>query len=72
MFAGASKSSKFSFSPLATKKKKTFFAKIDGKMSNFKILVRPLPPLPKPMLLKLLMIKRLRKITKICLPISMQ
>jgi len=52
--------------------KKLFFAIIDGKMSNFKILVRPWPPLPKPMPLKLLMIKRQRKITKIYLPISMQ
>ena len=52
-------------------RKQPFFAKIDRKMSNFKILVRPWPPLPKPMPLKLLMI-RLRKITKIYLLISMQ
>jgi len=52
--------------------KQHLFAKIDGKMSNLKILVRPWPPLPKPMPLKLLMIKRPRKITKIYLPISMQ
>ena len=71
MFAGAAKSGKITFSPLETKKT-TFFAKIDGKMSNFKILVRPWLPLPKPMPLKLLMIKRPRKITKIYLPISME
>jgi len=53
-------------------RKQSFLAKTDGKMSNFKILVRSWPPLPKPMPLKLLMIKRLRKITKIYLPVSMQ
>ena len=53
-------------------RKQTLFAKIDRKMSNFKILVRPWPPLPKPMPLKLLMIKRLRKITKTHFPKSMQ
>ena len=49
-----------------------FFAKFHGKMSKFKILVRPWPPLPKPMPLKLLMMKRLRKIIKTYLPISKQ
>ena len=69
-FVGMAKSGKITFSPLETKKT-TFFAKIDGKMSNFKISVRPWPPLSKPMPLKLLMIQRLRKITKINLPMSM-
>jgi len=71
IFAGAAKSGKIAFSPLETEKT-TFFAKIDGKMSNFKILLRPWPPLPKPLRLKRLIIKKLRKITKIYLPISMQ
>jgi len=53
-------------------RKQPFFAKIDGKMSNFKILVRLWPPLPKPMPLKRLIIKKLMKITKIYSPISMQ
>jgi len=39
-FSWAAKSGKVTFSPLVTKKT-TFFAKIVGKMSNFKILVRP-------------------------------
>jgi len=70
-FAGAAKSGKITFSPLETRKT-TFYAKIDGKMSNLKVMVRPCLPLLKPMPPKLLMIKRLRKIAKIYLPISMQ
>ena len=60
------KSGKITFSPLETKKT-TFFAKIDGKMSDFKIL-GALDPTPIP--LKLIITKTLRKITKIYLPIS--
>jgi len=41
------------------------FAKnIEGKMSNFKILEGPCPLLQTPMLLKLLLTKKLRKILK--------
>jgi len=68
-FAGEAKSGKITFSPLEAKKT-TFFAQFDGKMSNFKISVRPWPPLPMPMPLKLLVMQRLRKITKINLPMS--
>jgi len=43
-----------------------FFAKkIDGKTSNFKILEGPCPLLQTPMLLKLILTKKLRKISKI-------
>jgi len=42
-----------------------FAKKIDGKMSNFKILEGPCPFLQTPMLLKLLLTKKLRKILKI-------
>jgi len=65
-FVGMAKSGKITFSPLETKKT-TFFAKIDGKMSDFKIL-GALDPTPMP--LKLITKKRLRKITKIYLSIS--
>jgi len=51
--------------------KNNFFAKnVDGKMSNFKILETPCPLLKTPMLLKLLLTKKLRKISKIHLSIS--
>ena len=50
-------------------RKHLFIKKIDGKMSNFKMLGRPWAPLLMPMPLKLLMTKRLGKITKIYLPI---
>ena len=48
-----------------------FFAKkVDGKMSNFKILEGPCPILQTPMLLKLILTKKLRKISKLYLSIS--
>ena len=48
-----------------------FFAKkVDGKISNFKILEGPCPLPQTPMFLKLLLTKKLRKISKIYLSIS--
>jgi len=44
--------------------KKFFAKKVDGKMSNFKILEGPCPLFQTPMLLKLLLTKKLRKIYK--------
>jgi len=50
-------------------RKHLFIKQFDWKMSNFKMLGRYWPPLLTPMPLKLLMTKRLGKITKIYLPI---
>jgi len=68
IFAGWAKSGKISFSPLETKK--TFFAKYF--MGKFQISKSwgALPSHPTPMLLKRFITKRLRKITKIYLLIS--
>ena len=73
IFAGGNKCGKIWFSPLETKKR-PFYQKIlyDEKTSNFKILGRPWSPLLTPMPLKLLMAKRLGKITKIYLPIRIK
>jgi len=62
-FRRGTRNSKITFSPLETWKT-ILLQKIDGKMSNFKILGSRSPPLQTPMLLKLLLTKRLRKITK--------
>ena len=68
-FAGGTEVAKSHFDH--SKLENNFFAKnVDEKMSNFKILEGPCPLLQTPMLLKYLLTKKLRKISKIYLSIS--
>jgi len=63
-FRSGAKSSTILFSPVEIEKT-TFLQKISWKNVKFQNLGGGLSPLPTPMLLKLFMTKRLRKITKI-------